>query len=156
MLNENQLAILKTDIAADPTLASYAAEGRQNDIMDAYNIDASPTFIVWKSDVRPDVVPAVFVWTEIDTLTTGRARIWEWMRLLPVLDCRIVNIRQGLNDAFSATTATKAAVRAAIKRPALRGERLFATGTGSDATPGNLVVVGKLTNSDIDKALRLP
>ena len=127
MLNENQLAILKTDIAADPTLASYAAEGRQNDIMDAYNIDASPTFIVWKSDVRPDVVPAVFVWTEI-----------------------------GLNDAFSATTATKAAVLAAIKRPALRGERLFATGTGSDATPGNLVVVGKLTNSDIDKALRLP
>ena len=156
MLNDTQLATLKADIYADPVLAAYAADGTQNAIQAAYNTDASPAFIVWKPDLRPDVIPAVFTWNEIDALTNGKARIWEWMRLLPALDCRIQNIRQGLNDAFSATTTTKASVLAAIKRPALRGERLFATGTGSDASPGILVVVGNLTDVDIDKALRLP
>lgn len=156
MLNESQLAVLKANIMADPTLAAYAEIRADARITEAYNAVASPSFVVWKPDVRPSEIPAVFTWTEIDALTNGKARIWEWMRLLPVLDCRIANVRQGLSDAFSAATNTKAAALAFVKRNALRGERLFATGTGSDASPGLLVVVGNLTDTDIDKALRLP
>lgn len=156
MLNESQLATLKSDIVADPVLSAYAAERADARITEAYNAEASPAFIVWKPDVRPDVVPEIFTWTEIDALTNGKARIWEWMRLLKILDCRIANIRQGLADAFASATTTKSAVLAFIKRPALRGERLFATGTGSNASPGTLVIVGKLTDADIDQALRLP
>lgn len=156
MLNESQLAVLKADIMADPALVAYAAAGAQNAIQNAYNTDAFPAFTVWRPDVRPDALTAIFVWTEIDVLANGKARIWEWMRLLSVLDCRNANIRQGLSDAFSAATNTKAAALTFIKRNALRGERLFATGNGSDASPGLLVVVGNLTDSDVDKALRLP
>jgi hypothetical protein len=93
--------------------------------------------------------------TEIDALTNGKARIWEWMRLSETLNCGITNIRQGLNDAFASANNTKAAVLAVIKRDAKRGEKLFATGTGSDASPATLVFVGDITDVDVEKAMGL-
>lgn len=149
-----QHTALKANILADPALVQYVTDGRINAIVAAYNAEASPTFTVWKPDVGPSQLPPLFTWTEVDALTNGKARIWEWMRELEVLDCRGPNVRQGLNDAFGSATATKAAVLAYIKRNATRAERLFATGAGSVASPGTLVFLGDVTDADIEAALR--
>ena len=155
MLNNTQLVTLRAAIDADPVLVQAIAAGSINVVVNAFNALASPAFRVWRRDVRQSEVASVFVWTEIDALTNGKARIWEWMRLSETLDCGIANIRQGLNDAFSAANSTKAAVLAVIKRDAKRGEKLFATGTGSEGSPGTLVFVGDITDSDVEKAMRL-
>lgn len=153
-LTTTQIATLRADILADPALVQYAADARPNMIVAAYNSPAAPTFRVWRTDVKPSDIATAFVWTEIDALAAGKARIWEWMRLALVLNCGIANIRQGLNDAFSATTSTKLAVLAVIKRDATRAEELFATGTGSDGAPGTMTFVGNVTDMDVELALK--
>ncbi|MBL0307657.1 MAG: hypothetical protein IPQ25_17005 [Chitinophagaceae bacterium] len=153
-LTPDQITTLRADILADPALVQYAADARPNMIVAAYNSAAVPAFRVWRSDVKPNEIATVFVWTEIDALAAGKARIWEWMRLALVLNCGIANIRKGLNDAFSAATATKAAVLAVIKRDATRAEELFATGTGSDGSPGTMTFVGNVTDMDVELALK--
>lgn len=155
MLNDTQLITLRADIDADPALVQYLADGRPNMVVQAYNTLSTPAFRVWRSDVRQSEIASVFVWTEIDALTNGKARIWEWMRLSETLNCGTTNIRQGLNDAFASANNTKAAVLAVIKRDAKRGEKLFATGTGSDASPATLVFVGDITDVDVEKAMGL-
>lgn len=155
MLSENQLPTLRAAIDADPVLVQAISDGSINVVVNAFNALASPAFRVWRSDVRQSEIASVFVWTEIDALTNGKARIWEWMRLSETLNCGITNIRQGLNDAFASANNTKAAVLAVIKRDAKRGEKLFATGTGSDASPATLVFVGDITDVDVEKAMGL-
>lgn len=155
MLNDNQLPTLRAAIDADPVLVQAISAGSINVVVNAFNALASPTFRVWRSDVRQREIASVFVWTEIDALTNGKARIWEWMRLSETLDCGITNIRQGLNDAFSAANSTKTAILAVIKRDATRAEKLYATGTGSEGSPGTLVFIGQITDSDVEKAMRL-
>lgn len=90
----------------------------------------------------------VMVWTEIDALTAGKARIWEWMREGGVLDARDNNIRQGLNDAFSAATATRTALTALAKRSATRAEKALATGAGTSGSPSIMTFVGAVTYAD--------
>ena len=43
-------------------------------------------YIVWRSDVTSTEARKVMVWTEIDALTAGKTRIWDWMREGGVLD----------------------------------------------------------------------
>ena len=155
MLNDTQLVTLRAAIDADPVLVQAISAGSINVVVNAFNALASPAFRVWRSDVRQSEIASAFVWTEIDALTNGKARIWEWMRLSETLNCGIANIRQGLNDAFASAANTKAAVLAVIKRDAKRGEKLFATGTGSEGSPGTLVFIGQITDSDVEKAMRL-
>jgi len=71
------------------------------------------------------------------------------------------NIRVGLQDAASSIPSdinlgTRAggwaAIKAAIQRPATRIEKLFATGTGTSANPGDIVVTG-LSEKDVILAL---
>ena len=51
-LTQAQLLVLKNDILADPTLAEWAATGRMaQEIADAYNLDASPVWYVWRTAV---------------------------------------------------------------------------------------------------------
>lgn len=155
MLTDNQLVTLRAAIDADPVLVQAISAGNINVVVSAFNALASPAFRVWRSDVTQSEIAAVFVWTEVDALPNGKARIWEWMRLKETIDCGIANNRQGLNDAFSSANGTKAAVLSVIKRDATRAEKLYATGTGSEASPATLVLVGKITDGDVEKAMRL-
>lgn len=63
--------------------------------------------------------------------------------------------RQFFDDVFSPTSGatTRAALWALWKRNVTRGERLYATGTGSDAVPGLLVFEGVFSDRDIQDAL---
>ena len=160
-LTPTQLATLKAAILADPVLAAYPAGAASSyPIAAALNLTAVPTFIVWRTSVDPDeVMRNGMDWTRVDNLSIGKARIWEWMTRLGTFNPSKANIRAGI-DATWVGTAADLAVRAVVythcKRSATRAEKLFATGTGSDADPAILVVEGNLSPDDVQQARELP
>jgi hypothetical protein len=97
-----------------------------------------------------------FVWTAVDQLTVGKARIWDWMSRLGTINPSKPNIRQGLSEAFGANSAMATGILPHLKRPATRAEKLFANGTGSDASPATLTFFGNLTYQDVLAARALP
>jgi hypothetical protein len=66
--------------------------------------------------------------------------------------------RAGFENPFgtNANNASRVAMRAAWKRFATRGEKLFTSGTGTDATPGAFSFEGQVTNDEIVQAINLP
>ena len=149
MLTAQQNQTLKALALADGTAQDYVNNPSvEKDKLLAAWLNEASTFIVWRTNVTVEVANNVMVWTEIDTLTAGRARIWEWMSKMSKLDASKANIRQGLNDAFSSATATKAALLGIAKRAATRAEGALATGTGTDATPGTMVFEGTISQAD--------
>jgi len=154
MLTPEQLAALKADIAADPAFASvpHNSDGAYG-IAAAYSLDAAPTFTVWKTSVDPgEIMRNGMDWTRVDNLSVGKSRIWEWMTKLGTFDASKINIRAGIDATWVGTTADLA-VRAMVyehcKRSATRAEKLFATGTGSDASPAVMGYEGSLQYQDV-------
>jgi hypothetical protein len=70
----------------------------------------------------------------------------------PSINASLPNIRQGIADIFPAG-AQRTHLLAIARRKALRIERLFATGTGSTASPGVFSFEGTLSYLDIANAL---
>lgn len=155
MLTAEQLAILKTNIesSTDQEIIDALAIRNDNAIAEYYNRES--TFVVWRSRVSVEEYRDALVWTEVDQLTTGAARIWDWITAhmqLPIESGK-PEIRQGIADAWGSNTTTRANLLAVAKRLATKAEALFSTGTGTDANPGGLVFEGTLTSNDIARAL---
>ena len=154
-LTDAQLATLKAHIQAntDPVVVAALAAGDTNVIAAEYNKD-SATY-VWRSSVSPDEYRGAMVWTEVDTLNAGNARIWEWVTnyFTGNLDASDANVRQGIADAFGAGTTTRANLLALGKRLASIYESVFATGTGTEAAPATAVVEGNVSPKTIAEAL---
>ncbi len=148
-LSTPQVATLKAACTANQTCAAMAASQSPDDIAIAawFNAADEGNCIVWRPDVSIGEANAVMVWTEIDTMAAGKARIWEWMRLVPVLDFRQSSIRQGINDAFSGLT-TRVNVTQAGKRTATRAEKALASGSCSNASPSFMTWYGPITYAD--------
>lgn len=149
-----QLATLKADILADPVLAAQPmnSDGAFS-IAEAYNLPASPAYVVWRTNVpAQEIMSNGFVWTAVDGLTAGKARIWDWMTRYGSINPSKPNVRQGLQDCFGAASAMVTGILPHLKRNASRVERLFATGTGSDAAPGTLTFEGTLSYQDVEAA----
>ena len=81
MLTTEQKATLKAFVEADTTLnqipqtydGAYA-------LADALKAEATPAYVVWRTSVSAEeIMSNGFVWTAVDTLTVGKARIWDWM-----------------------------------------------------------------------------
>jgi hypothetical protein len=155
MLTDAQKLTLKADILANGDTNALYQIGDLSGLSALYNADAAPAFIVWRTEVLQDeVMLNGFDWTRVDNLSVGKARIWEWMfsNAERKIDASKPNIRAGI-DATWVGTAADLAVRAAVyvhcKRPASRLEKLFATGTGSDAVPATMGVEGILDPSHL-------
>lgn len=156
-LSQAQLEVLKADILADPVLAAkpMTADGHF-EIAQWYNLAASPAFVVWKTSVPVDeIMNNGFVWSAVDGLTAGKARIWDWMTKLGTINPSKANVRQGLVDAFGAGSAMANGITPHLKRSATRAEKLFATGTGSDASPATMIFEGGLSYQDVERARTL-
>lgn len=160
MLTQDQLAALKADILADPILSQWAATGYMaSEIADAYNQQAAPDWAVWKSAVEVDeIMRNGMNWTQVDNLTVGKARIWDWMTRLGTFNASKPNIRAGI-DAAWVGTAAMLAVRAQVythcKRLATRVEKLLSTGTGTVASPATMGYEGAITYQDVEAVLAL-
>lgn len=152
-----QLATLKAAILADPVLDAYPnnSDGAY-DMAQFLNQLATPSYIVWRTAVDPDeIMRNGMDWTRVDNLSLGKARIWEWMSRLGTFDPSKINIRAGI-DAAWVGTAQDLAVRAIVythcKREATKAEKIFASGSGTDASPSTMTIEGLLPYSDIQAA----
>lgn len=158
-LTTAQLTTLKADILADPALA---AQPNNSDgafaIAAVYNTVATPDFIVWKTDVPTSVCKQAMVWTEFISRSAGEREAWQFMLSNGTINPSDANVRQGIQDIFSGAggAASRAALLAIAKRKATRAEKLFATGTGSDASPATMGFVGNLSYQDVELARQLP
>lgn len=177
-LNASQLAILKADIAADPTLNSKPNNSDGNyDIAAAYNLAATPDYFVWSNSVAVDVIYDNIVWANL-TPTDAPDTTQQWLNRAMMCQGKQFNLqtmlqgksffdagratfRAGLQDALTnvpsgAAGATVSAgwvpVKAAITRKATRIEKLFASGSGSTGTPSTLIVVGPISYQEVDSA----
>jgi hypothetical protein len=155
MLNSTQLATLKADILADPILSAYWDNKNPAAIAAVYNIAASPSFFVWKTSVSPEEYIEATVWTEVDALTVGKARIWEWVTKgqTAAINPSKVNVRQGLADCWASNTTTRTNLLTIGKRLANKVEKLLATGTGTEGIPATMTFEGGIQWPDINAAM---
>jgi hypothetical protein len=155
MLNSTQLATVKADILANPTLSAYWDNKNPAAIAAAYNVQTTPSFYVWKTSVSPEEYIEATVWTEVDALTVGKARIWEWVTKgqTAALNPSKANIRQGLADCWASNTTTRTNLLTAGKRLANNIEKLLASGTGTEGTPATMTFEGQIQWSDINAAM---
>ncbi len=160
-LTQQQLATLKAAILADPVLSAYPmnSDGAY-DIAIALNQTAVPPYIVWKTSVSIDeIMRNGMDWARVDNLSVGKARIWDWLGRLGSFDASKTNVRAGI-DACWVGTAADLAVRAAVythcKRSASVVEKLFASGTGTDASPATMGAEGLIGYQQVEAARNLP
>jgi hypothetical protein len=155
MLTAAQLLTLKADILADPVLA---AQPMNDDghfaIAAAYNLAASPVWRVWKSSVTTADCKDVVNWTEYIGRSVGERGAFEFLLSNGTINPSRSNVRQGIADMFSGAQGqvTRLALLALGKRDATRAEKLFSTGTGSDAVPATMLFEGVLSFADVSQA----
>lgn len=158
-LSLEQLATLKAAILADPVLAAYpVGSDGSYEIALALNTLADPAFVVWRTNVSVDeIMRNGMDWARVDNLTVGKARIWDWMTRLGTFNAAKANIRAGIDAAWvgmAADLAVRATIYTHCKRSATKAEKIFATGTGSDAAPATMGYEGALSWQDVDLARR--
>jgi hypothetical protein len=154
MLNASQLQALKTHMLTIPELQAAIAAGDDMALAAYYNAEKTPAFVVWRTRIMPAEYVQAITWTEVDTLTVGKARIWEWLtsNQSQAINAALLNVRQGISDAFASAATTRTALTALAKRNATVLETLFATGTGTTATPATLVIEGAINYAEISHA----
>lgn len=164
-LSPAQSQALKADINADPAFDALklTPDGRFA-IAAAYNLAASPAWTIWRTNVtRSEILQNGFDWTRLDNLSVGKARVWSDIFVDGTINPSKPNVRVGIESVWVGTAqdlAVRAAVYVHCKKLATRAQKLFSTGTGSDASPATLqdgiTESLQLTFSDVDAALNLP
>lgn len=154
-LSESQRVTLAAHIcsSSDPAVQAALAVRNDTELTRLYNLPSS--FIVWRESIAPEEYREGMVWTEIDQLTVGKARIWEWVtqQMTMPIDATKENVRAGLAEVFPANSETRPALLNIAKEAATLAESLFATGTGTTALPGVRTFVGTITTEDVGRAL---
>ena len=138
MLTTQQQATLKAAIVADPILNAFPqTQDGAFAIAVELNKNASPEFYIWKESVaQQEIEQNGFNWVEVDNLTVGKARIWEWLFNNPSesINPSKLNVRDGITECWKGSAA-KNAVRFEVfkhcQRLATKFEKLFATGAGT-------------------------
>ena len=140
MLTPAQKTTLKANIIADPILNAWPnnTDGAF-EIAKAYNLPATPNFTLWKKVVTIVDVGTAMQSTAVAGLTTANTSRLQVMAAYSggVFNPSLTDTRAAFDDIFSvaAGAQTRANLLALWKRLATRVEKLFAVGTGSDASP---------------------
>lgn len=155
MLKPNQFSTLKTAIETDVTMGPLAASKQFGRIRRIINQN-EPTFIVWRDDVNVNefIVAASFDPTAVGPLSAAQYRMWETFMALGTIDMGRQNMRQLINAIFGNASVNELSMLATGKRSATTAEKIFATGTGTDASPAKLNFTGDLSLEEIEQALR--
>ena len=160
MLTTAQLTTLKAAIDADQVLSAYPnnSDGAY-DMAQFLNQPTSPAFIVWKTNTTIQETTKAFNGSEWAGMTSANHTRLQTVRqwLEDSYDASRADIRAMFNDVWSGAGGanTRTALLAVWKRTATKAEKIFATGTGSDASPANLTVEGLLNYADIQAARSL-
>lgn len=147
-------AVLKAAILAETDAGFVAARTAGNNTLMArfYADPAVPTFYVWRSVYTPDQIAAAIEAgiTQLDALTASKREVLLWWAERshnPAIS------QAAIDDMCGSQNTLKTAVKDGGKRAVNKGERLFATGTGTLAAPGTTAYEGTLTSEDIRNAL---
>ena len=158
-MTPEQLATLKANIQSNPTFWLNGTQMLGNEEIAAYyNTNASPLFTLWKSDVKAEDIGNAWNGTDIDGMSSlNMQRLQLLLSSAPsgILDMTRADRRAGFENPFgpNVNNASRVAMRAAWKRFATVAEKLFATGTGSDASPATTTFEGTVTPIDIVNAI---
>ncbi len=154
-LTNAQLLVIKNNILADSTLNEFWNQANPSAIAYLYNADSTPAFYVWRTSISVDEYRNAIVWNEVDTLTVGKARIWEWLTgrmTLAIAPSKVV-VRQGIADTFASNTTTRANLLSIAYRQATRLEAILATGVGTIQSPGTMTFEGSIEWPQINEAM---
>ena len=153
-LSEAQRVDLAAHIRAstDPDVVASLLIRNDTELARLYNLLS--TFIVWREVVTPAEYREGLDWTEVENLTVGKARIWEWIteNMLSPYDATMDNIRAGLGATWGASNTADALIPIS-KEPCSITEEIYATGTGTTASPGIRDFVGSISDTDISLSL---
>lgn len=152
-LTTAQKQTLKTHIQSNSdTNAVYVANDLTG-LAALLNADASPAFTVWKTLVLWDEIGDKIDALELVGLTTAKLTQLQTVALIAPngVNPSMQNRRDAFDQVFSAAggNITRPALATLWKRSATRLEKIFATGTGSVASPATLVVEGLITTNDL-------
>lgn len=160
-LTPAQLATLKAYINSVP---AWAALPNDSDsaffIAGELNKLATPDYIVWRENVAASETGEAWVGTDIDGMS---ALNMQRLQLLlasaggNTFDMRRVDRRSGFENPFgtNVNNGSRVAMRAAWKRKGSVLEKVFATGTGSDASPAVTTVTGVIGYPEVQQARSL-
>lgn len=143
MLTPAQLVTLRAACFADPTAAAFFVDPGNSAGLEAY-LNSATTHIVWRESVSQDeIMQNGFDWAQVDNLSVGKARIWEWLFNNQQRACNPSkpNVRAGIDECWKGTAAmlaVRTAVYAHCRRPATVAEKAFASGVGTEANPATL------------------
>ena len=172
-----QLATLKTAILADANLTALVASFSTGAIKDYLNTPTA-AYYVWQTAVSTQTLYDNITWanfTPVDapdgTATwTNRALACQGKQFnvqiilqgRDTLNASKANVRAGLQDALTAIPSGVAGanksggwtnVQTAMQRLATNGEKVFASGLGTTASPSTLGFEGYIQDSDVVQAL---
>jgi hypothetical protein len=156
-ITEPQRATLKAAIEADPTLNAYPLTypAGATALASALNALAVPTFTVWKTRVNKDDVGQTIQATAFAAITAGNNdKLSSFAQWNSYVNPSRADHRAFFEDIFSvaAGATTRTALTALWKRPATVIEKIFAVGTGSDASPATLTYEGAIDPADAHNA----
>jgi len=158
-----QLVILGAYLQAQPDLASQPfTPAGTTEIQRLLGLPASPvtTAVVWRTSVPLGAVVRAFDPNEFEALNgPNRERLQLLAGFLAEgVDPSSPNVREFFLEVFSGAggATTRAALLVLWATIASRVERLYATGTGSPASPATLTYTGAVSYEDVDTARRLP
>ena len=178
-MTPSQLTTLKAAIQAetDPVFVSYRNQGSTGLMAEWFN--SASTFVVWRSTTPTSEIANAIAWANLTPADTpDGTQLWEnralacqgkqfniqtlFLAAAGFTASGLSNVRQGWNDSLTnipagvggaLLSAGWAAVRTAMQRNATKGEKVFATGTGTAGTPGTLGFEGSVADYDVVQAL---
>lgn len=167
MLTTEQLQTLKVAILAETDAGFVAARTAGNNTLMAqfYAVEAAPTFYVWRKELsRHEILTGTsddsttFAWAAGAYITRSqgeRDAFREMFNSSGSVDPSLAPIQAAFNDIFSGAggAGNRAHITALSRRTVNRGERIFATGTGTKLAPGAAGYDGTLSSDDIRNAL---
>jgi hypothetical protein len=164
-LTPAQLQVLKTSINAEtnPEFVAWRNAVNYGQMASWYNVDSA--FIVFKSSEDTANIGDVINYVAVAAMTAANLeRLNTFYLLQPqTFEPNHSDQRTYLADTFSGALggqgqATRDALDALYRRSALRGERIYCTGTGTTVAPGelNATANGDMTAQNVQDALALP
>lgn len=161
-LTPTQQTTLRTHIENTPTLNAFPDnEDGAAAIAAILNIQATPDFTVWRTLVSTQEIMNAINGVSLAALQSAESNV-----IISViaafqntgLNTSVPDKRQLFDDIFVGSANNNATTRANLlatwKRLALEIERIFATGTGSDADPATLDFEGRISRQDVFAARR--
>lgn len=146
-LNTTQLQTIKAWINANNGGAF------DQSAVDLLNAVAAPDFWVWRTAVskhelvtQPSVDGTTFTWAGNGFITRSAGEQACWTELFNstlTTNPSLPNVRQAFSDIFSGTgnaAANRVHLLASGRRKATVAEKMFATGTGSTASPATMAI----------------